>query len=66
VGVVRAKGKRPLELSVIAEVDWSDFGESGAPAVDIALSPFDAAELLVVLESGNVQILSFESDSLEL
>ena len=55
-----------MELSVIAEVDWSDLGQSGIPAVDIAFSPFDAAELLVITESGNAQILSFESDDLEL
>jgi len=51
---------------VIAEVDWSDLGKSGVPAVDIALSPFDTAELLVITESGNAHILSFESDDLTL
>jgi len=64
VSVIRAKGRYPLELSVIAEVDWSDLGQSGVPAVDIALSPFDTAELLVITESGDAQILSFESDDL--
>ena len=66
VSVIRAKGRYPLELSVISEVDWSDLGQYGVPAVDIALSPFGTAELLVITESGNAQILSFESDDLTL
>lgn len=66
MAVVRAKGKRPLELAVIAEADWCDLGQPGVPAVDVALSPFEVAELLLVMENGNVQILSLESDSLGL
>lgn len=65
VEVMRAQGNHPIQVEIISEIYWQDVGASTGPIIDIALSPFETPELLVVTQGGRVVVISFSSDTIE-